>query len=97
MSISIQITENALESLRELDDKPCERIISKLESITDFPEHYLDPLTNFPGYKLRVGDYRIIADWDRDDEIIYVVAVLERKHDYRELPNLRDVWGMWQD
>lgn len=97
MTTTIEITETALDDLDELDREPRERILSKLESITDFPDHYLDPLTNFPGYKLRVGDFRVIVDRDRGDETIYVVAVLERKHDYRELPRLRNVWGTWRD
>lgn len=96
MTTAVEVTETALDDLEELERETRQRIVSKLESITDFPDHYLDGLSNFPGYKLRVGDFRIIVDWDRDEEIIYVVAVLERKHDYRELSNLRDVWGTWQ-
>ncbi|WP_210424111.1 type II toxin-antitoxin system RelE family toxin [Halorussus ruber] len=74
-----------------------ERIISKLEEVADFPDHFLDSLTNFPGYKLRVGDFRVIVDWEVAHETIYVVTVLRRKHDYRELSGLREVWGTWRE
>lgn len=97
MTTSVELTENALDDLDELDREPRERIVSKLEDITAFPDHYLDPLTNFPGYKLRVGDFRIIVDWILEDETIYVIAILKRKHDYRELPNLRESWGTWRE
>lgn len=97
MTTSVELTENALDDLDELDREPRERIVSKLEDIIDFPDHYLDPLTNFPGYKLRVGDFRIIVDWILEDETIYVIAILKRKHDYRELPNLRKSWGTWRE
>lgn len=91
------MTEKALEDLKELDDKSRKRIFSKLQDITDFPEHYLDGLSNFPGYKIRVGDFRIITDWDQQEKVIYAVAVLKRKHNYRELSKLREVWGTWQE
>lgn len=97
MTTAIEITESALDELEELDGEARDRIASKLEDVVDFPDHYLDPLTDFPGYKLRVGDFRLVLDWNRADETIYVVAILERKHDYRELPNLRKKWGTWQE
>lgn len=97
MTVEIEITETALDTLHDLDREPRERIVSKVEEVVDFPEHYLDPLTNFPGYKLRVGDFRVIVDWHRNDDVLYVVAILERKHDYRELSSLGEVWGRWRE
>lgn len=97
MGSDIQITDTALDALHDLDTQPRERIISKVENIVDFPEHYLDPLTDFPGHKLRVGDFRVIVDWDRDEGVVYVVAILKRKHDYRELSSLGEVWGSWRE
>lgn len=97
MTTAVELTENAFDDLEGLDGESRERIVSKLESVADFPDHYLDPLTNFPGYKLRVGDFRVVVDWDRNEQVVYVVAVLERKHDYRELRSLRNAWGAWRE
>ncbi len=97
MTVDVEITETALDTLHGLDREPRERVVSKVEGIVDFPEHYLDPLTDFPGYKLRVGDFRVIVDWDREADVLYVVAILERKHNYRELSSLEDVWGSWRE
>ena len=58
---------------------------------------FLDRLRGVPGYALRVGDFRVIVDWDREADVLYVVEVLERKHDYRELSSLREVWGTWRE
>lgn len=33
----------------------------------------------------------------RDEHVVYVVAILERKHDYRELSSLEEVWGSWRE
>jgi len=63
----------------------------------DFPDHYLDRLSGVPGYKLRVGEFRLVVDWDRERDTSYVVDVFERKHDYRGLVELREVWGTWRE
>jgi mRNA interferase RelE/StbE len=83
------------ETLDELEREDARRIIKKLDDILDFPTHFLDRLKNHPGYKLRVGDFRVLIDWDKDDETLYAIDVFERKHEYRELGKYRVVWGSW--
>lgn len=97
MPVDVRFTEFAIDCLSNFEVESRERITSKVEDIVDFPGHYLDSLTNVPGYKLRVGDFRIIVDWDRTNDVLYVVAVLECKYDYRELSNLEDRWGAWRE
>lgn len=79
----IELTETARETLASLEPTDYERIRRKLRTVVDFPAHYLDGLQGVPGYALRVGDFRLIIDWDRESDVLYVVAILERKHDYR--------------
>lgn len=57
----------------------------------------LDRLKNHPGYRLRVGDFRVLVDWDRDNEGLYAIDVFERKKESRELGKYREVWGSWRD
>lgn len=97
MAIEVRLSQTALDSLHALEAESRERIARKLEEIVDFPEHYLDRLTGVPGYKLRVGDFRVIVDWDREADVLYVVEILERKRDYRELSSLGEVWGSWRE
>jgi mRNA interferase RelE/StbE len=91
------LTETLVESLEQLETDTAERIITKLESVDDFPSHFLDRLKNHPGYKLRVGDFRVLIDWDKDNEVLYAIDVFERKKEYRELGTYREVWGSWRD
>lgn len=93
----VLLTETLVESLEQYETEDAERIISKLEEIGDFPDHFLDRLKNHPGYKLRVGDYRVLIDWDKQDERLYGIDVFERKNEYRELGKYREVWGSWRD
>ena len=97
MSLEVRISHTALDTLESLDTESRERILAKLDSIVDFPEHYLDRLSGIPGYKLRVGDLRVVVDWDRTAEVLFVVEVLKRKREYRELSRLREVWGTWRE
>ncbi|MFC7128452.1 type II toxin-antitoxin system RelE family toxin [Haloferax chudinovii] len=97
MGHDIVLTETLVTSLEQLEKQDAKRILNKLEDIGDFPEHFLDRLKNHPGYKLRVGDFRVLVDWDKTEETLYGIDVFERKKEYRELGKYREVWGSWRD
>lgn len=79
----IQITDKAIEELDKLEEEVSDRILQKLNEIQDWPEHYLERLQGYAYYKLRVGDYRVIVDWDKEENIIYVRTVGHRKNIYK--------------
>ncbi|QKY18898.1 type II toxin-antitoxin system RelE/ParE family toxin [Halolamina sp. CBA1230] len=93
----IVLTETLVSSLEQYESEDADRIVSKLEEITTFPDHFLDRLKSHPGYKLRVGDFRVLVDWDKEDEVLYAIDAFERKNEYRELGRYREVWGSWRD
>jgi len=93
----VVLTETLVETLEQFETQDAERIINKLEAIEDFPDHFLDRLKNHPGYKLRVGDFRVLIDWDKDNKVLYAIDAFERKKEYRELGTYREVWGSWRD
>lgn len=97
MPTEVRLTGTAIASLDDLETAHRERILSKLDDVVDFPDHYLDRLSGVPGFKLRVGDFRLVVDWDRETDTIYVVDVFERRRDYRGLAELREVWGTWRE
>ncbi|MDZ7850689.1 MAG: type II toxin-antitoxin system RelE/ParE family toxin [Halodesulfurarchaeum sp.] len=97
MTVEIVLTETFVSTLEQFEKDDAERILDKLETIEDFPSHFLDRLKNHPGYRLRVGDFRVLVDWDKDRETVYAIDVFERKREYRELGTYREVWGSWRD
>ncbi|MFB6129110.1 MAG: type II toxin-antitoxin system RelE/ParE family toxin [Halorhabdus sp.] len=97
MAHDVVLTETLVETLEQFETDDAERNITKLEEIDDFPEHFLDRLKNHPGYKLRVGDFRVLIDWHEDDETLYAIDAFERTNAYRELGKYREVWGSWRD
>lgn len=97
MAHELEYTDAIKETLDQIETEDAQRIIKKLDSILDFPEHFLDRLKNHPGYKLRVGDFRVLLDWDKDGKVLYAIDVFERKNEYKELGKYREVWGSWRD
>lgn len=79
---TVELSERARERLADLDAEPRDRIRKKLHEIQDWPDHFLEPLKGTDAYKLRVGDFRVIIDWDRDDETLYVLTLGHRRNVY---------------
>jgi mRNA interferase RelE/StbE len=82
MSYEIIFSDLALKQLKKLDRRIQERIIAVLERIRIRPESYVSKLVGDPGYKIRIGDYRIIMDIKTNELIIEVIKVGHRKNIY---------------
>ena len=82
MTYEIIFSDKALKQLKKLEKIVQERIIAVLERIRVRPETYVTKLVGDPGYKLRVGDYRIIMDIDNKILRILILKVGHRKNIY---------------
>ncbi len=76
--------EEALQSLEKLEKKVRKRIFEKIHSTKENPFHYYEKLTARDEYKLRVGDYRVIADIDEKTKRISILYVDHRKNVYKK-------------
>jgi len=79
----IIFSQKAKKQLFKLEKNIQKRIISVLERIRIRPEAYITKLVGDPGYKLRVGDYRIIIDIDNNNLIILVIKIGHRRDIYK--------------
>jgi len=75
----IIFSQKAKKQLFKLEKNVQERIITALERIRIRPEDFVTKLIGDPGYKLRVGDYRLIMDIDNNNLLILVIKVGHRK------------------
>ena len=83
----VEFTEKSLEHLEDLEDHVADRVLNKVEEATEWTEHRIEPLSGYPYYKLRAGDYRVILTWDRERDSLIVEAVGHRRNMYdRHLP-----------
>jgi len=82
MTYEILFTDSARKDLKKLEKPVQERIVSALERIRISPERYVKKLVGDPGYRLRVGDYRILMDIVENKLIILVLKIGHRKNVY---------------
>lgn len=79
----VVFSEKAKTQLKKLEKQVQYRIISVLERIRTNPQEHIIKLVGDPGFKLRVGDYRVILDIQHQNLIILVVKVGHRKNVYK--------------
>lgn len=74
--------KNALESLNKFEMQIKQRIWNKLQQCKENPFRFLEHLEEINGFKLRVGDYRVIIDVDNSTKIIKILKIGHRKNIY---------------
>ena len=80
----IQFEKKALDFLNKLEHSIKKRIWDRLQKCKQEPFRYLKHLTQIKGYKLRVGDYRIIIDVQNKINVLYVLKIGNRKNVYED-------------
>lgn len=76
----------ALSFLEGLPKELRERIFRKLAEAKEEPLRFFERLEGRPDFKLRVGDYRVVADINHDLGRIEVTLIDHRKRVYKRLP-----------
>ena len=82
MTYHVIFSDLALKQLRKLDRETGQRIISTLERIRIRPDAYVKKLVGDEGYRLRVGNYSLILDLDKEKLIILVLTIGQRRNVY---------------
>lgn len=85
MTYAILFSDKSLKQLKKLGKDDQEKIIKVLERIRIRPEAHITKLVGDPGYRLRVGNYRVILDIDKGKLIILVLKIGHRKKIYKKL------------
>jgi mRNA interferase RelE/StbE len=84
MTWGLVYSQRAREWMHAADRTVSEQIVRKLESTRENPHHFFERMASSPDYKLRIGDYRVIADLQDGVKIIAVIRVGHRKKVYQE-------------
>ena len=84
MTYDIYFSDISLKQLKKIEKGDQERIIKALERIRIRPEAHITKLISDPGYRLRVGNYRVILDIDKDKLIILILKIGHRKKIYKK-------------
>jgi mRNA interferase RelE/StbE len=83
MNYEVIFDEAVIEKLGNFEKNLKKRIFEKIMQAKQDPEHFFKRLTERTDYKLRVGDYRIIADIDHTNKLIFITEVGHRKNIYK--------------
>ncbi len=84
MTYEVLFSDLAVKQLKKLDEDIRRRIIATLERIRIRPEAYLRKLVGDEGYRMRVGEYRVIVDLDKEKLIILVLRMGHRRNVYEQ-------------
>mgnify|MGYP001559066743 CR=1 FL=1 len=80
--MNVRFDEHALQFLQKLPFDIRRRIISKIERTISDPFHFWERLSERTDYKLRIGDYRAIAEIHA--QAIHVTKIGHRKNIYAD-------------
>ena len=79
----IEYSKSAEKFLRKLPKQNQKHIVGVIERARIRPESHFERLVGEKAYKLRAGDYRIIADIYREKLCILVIKIGHRKNIYK--------------
>lgn len=84
MTYALSILPRAKRQLKRLGDPSYSRIVDGIRSLTANPRpHGCRKLTGRDGYRIRVGDYRVIYEVDDSARQVLVLDIGHRKDIYR--------------
>lgn len=82
----VEYRENAKKAIRKIPRNWGNRITDKINKLSDDPYAFNNNVTKLvgePGYRLRVGDYRVIYEIDDDVLVIDVINIGSRGRIYQ--------------
>lgn len=83
MSWAVSWSEDAAGFLSKLEGGVAKRIIGRVESASRDPPKHFSRLVGYDDYKLRVGDYRVIALLIHAEKRLFIEKVGHRKNVYK--------------
>lgn len=78
-------SEKAIDAINRQSKSIRDRIYRKLDSVMQNPFHFFEKLSQRNEFKLRVGDYRVIAEINQSIKIIFIHNVGHRKNIYENI------------
>jgi len=85
MIFRIYYSEEFLSTIKALDNATAKRVMDKLEATSENPTRFFERLVGREEYKMRIGDYRVIAKIAHNDNSIFIISLGHRKNIYKRL------------
>ena len=82
MKYQVEIKPQAVKDCKSIEKKILKNIFNRIDVLSDNLQGDVKKLTNFtPEYRLRIGDYRILFETEKDKIIVY--RIMHRKEVYK--------------
>lgn len=85
MTYTVIFDDKAIAFLAKLPQELKQRIYNKILTTKEEPFHFFERLEGRKDCKLRIGDYRVVADINQKSHRIMVTLVGHRKNIYKQL------------
>jgi len=84
-SYKIEVLSSADHDARKIDRKNLKRILESVHSLKEnpFPAGFRKLKYAESGYRIRMGDYRVLYDVDTQNKIVSIFHIRHRKEAYR--------------
>jgi len=79
----VEVSRNAEKQMRQLTKTIRKRVWTRVNALREDPYHGASKLVVMPGFRQRVGDYRILYQVDDNQGLVHVRAILHRREAYR--------------
>ena len=81
----IQFTRQAIKALRKMPANEAGAIRSKIQELASnpFAAPNVKSLAGRPGYRLRIGDWRVIYEVAQNEQAIFILKIAQRGGAYR--------------
>ena len=79
----VRLSREAEIELKKLDNVIASRVLKKLEEVSFNPFQFFERLSGREDYKLRIGDYRVIAKILHDENTVFIISIGHRKNVYK--------------
>lgn len=81
---NLTFEKKALHDFNKFDQHLKERIWNKLQEAKQDPFRFFEKLVEIEGFKLRIGDWRVIADIIRETQTINILKIEHRRKVYKD-------------
>jgi len=80
----VEWSQNSLDFLDKLNKEDSKRIVKKIEEIKENPVRFIRGLINKNFGKIRIGDYRLFADFIIEKDKLIIRSIKHRKNAYQK-------------
>ena len=84
MNLKIVWEEKAKKDIKRLDSNISKRIVQKMKEIRLNTDRYIFSLVDMEVSKIRIGDYRIFANYYKEENQLIVRSIKHRKDAYKK-------------